>query len=150
MDNYLGSLNESKVKSLRELVQWNKDHAEEALTDGNSVWPRIFDFELTSFLTEYPNQILLEQGLDFPDSVEAREKPLAHSKAVAANFDEMIEKYDIDIIIAPGDCMFSTYSAAGGKHRLCPYVLYIGVLRPDTFSRISNRNLTFDLPGLQW
>lgn len=71
---------------------------------------------LTDFVTEYPNQILLEQGLEFGDSAEAREKPLAHAKAVAASFEEMIEKYDIDVIIAPGDCTLSTYAAAGGKH----------------------------------
>ncbi|KAL8958892.1 MAG: hypothetical protein Q9193_004134 [Seirophora villosa] len=97
MDKYLGNLRQSKVKSLQELVEWNKEHAEEALTD------------------EYPNQTLLEQGLDFGDSVEAREKPLAHSKAVAANFDELLQKYHIDVMIAPGDCMLSTYSAAGGE-----------------------------------
>ena len=84
-----------------------------------------FDFQLTSIATEYPNQILLEQGLEFPDSAEAREKPLAHSKAVAANFDELIEKYDIDVIIAPGDCMLSTYSAAGGEHNQVPSVLHL-------------------------
>ncbi|KAL8808982.1 MAG: hypothetical protein Q9200_003825, partial [Gallowayella weberi] len=95
MDQYLGDLKQGKVKSLQELVEWNKEHAEEALTD------------------EYPNQILLEQGLNFGDSVEAREKLLAHSKAVAANFDEVLQKYDIDVVIAPGDCMLNTYSAAG-------------------------------------
>lgn len=96
MDNYLGSLKEGKVKCLQELVDWNFAHAEEALTE------------------EYPNQELLEQGLTFGDSVETREKLTAHSKAVAENFDEMIEKYDIDVIIAPGDCMLSEYAAAGG------------------------------------
>lgn len=67
-------------------------------------------------MTEYPNQTLLEQGLEFGDSVEAREKPLAHAKTVAKSFDNMIEEYDVDVIIAPGDCMLSTYAAAGGKH----------------------------------
>ena len=36
MDAYLGSLKESKVKSLQELVDWNSAHAEEALTAGTS------------------------------------------------------------------------------------------------------------------
>ena len=36
MDNYLGNLKESKVKSLQELVDWNFAHAEEALTAGMS------------------------------------------------------------------------------------------------------------------
>ena len=35
---------------------------------------------------EYPFQGLLEQGLALGNSAEAREKPLAHSKAAAANF----------------------------------------------------------------
>ncbi|KAL8848648.1 MAG: hypothetical protein Q9221_006322 [Calogaya cf. arnoldii] len=96
MDNYLGKLERSKVKSLKELVKWNKAYAQEALTD------------------EYPNQILLEQGLEFGDSIEARERAQAHAKAVAANFDELMEEYDIDVIIAPGDCMLSTYSTASG------------------------------------
>ena len=77
---------------------------------------------LTELVSEYPNQTLLEQGLEFGDSVEAREKPFAHAKAVAASFDEMIEKYNIDVIIAPGDCMLSTYAAAGGKYFPC--ILY--------------------------
>ena len=68
-----------------------------------------------TMISEYPFQDLLEQGLAFGDSAEAREKPLAHSKAVATNFDEMIQKYDIDVIIAPGDCKLSTYAAAGGE-----------------------------------
>lgn len=42
--------------------------------------------------TEYPNQTLLEQSLEFRDSIGAREKLLTHAKAVAASFDELIEK----------------------------------------------------------
>ena len=34
MDNYLGNLKETKVKSLEELVDWNATHAREALTEG--------------------------------------------------------------------------------------------------------------------
>lgn len=64
--------------------------------------------------------MLLEQGLSFGDLAEAREKPLAHPKAIAATFDEMIEKYDIDAIIAPGDCMLSTYAAADGERNQSP------------------------------
>lgn len=34
MDKYLGSQEESKMKSLQERVDWNSAHAEEALTEG--------------------------------------------------------------------------------------------------------------------
>ena len=113
LDNYLATLKESKVKSLQELVDWNHVHAQEALTEGMIVSNILTDILLIK--VEYPFQNFLEDGLSFPDSEEAREKPLAHAKAVAANFDDMIEKHQLDVIIAPGDCMLSTYAAAGGK-----------------------------------
>ena len=57
----------------------------------------------------------MEQGLDFDGSAEAREKPLAHSKAVAANFNEMITRHNIDVMIAPSDYMLSTCAAASSE-----------------------------------
>ena len=45
MDNYLGSLKGSKVKSLQELVEWNSAHVEEALTAGMSA-RRNYSFSL--------------------------------------------------------------------------------------------------------
>ena len=45
------------------------------------------------------------------------------------SFDETIEKYDIDVIIAPGDCMLSTYSAAGGKQISVPAAHYTYTLQ---------------------
>ncbi|KAL8823961.1 MAG: hypothetical protein Q9191_005407 [Dirinaria sp. TL-2023a] len=148
MDNYLGSLRTSKVKSLQELVDWNSAHAEEALTK------------------EYPNQELLEQGLAFANSansVETREKLVAHAKAVAANFDDMVKKYDIDVLIAPGDCILSEYAAAGGK---APFSSFISLILLSSLfgyisislahrlthgiSKISNWDSAHVLSGLQW
>ncbi len=37
MDNYLGSLKNSEVKSLQDLVDWNSAHAEVALTEGTFI-----------------------------------------------------------------------------------------------------------------
>ncbi|KAL8646443.1 MAG: hypothetical protein Q9226_006854 [Calogaya cf. arnoldii] len=76
MDNYLGKLEQSKVKSLEELVEWNKAHAKKGLTDGTFAFLYNIGSHqdwLTFSMTEYPNQILLEQGLEFGDSIEARE-----------------------------------------------------------------------------
>ena len=64
----------------------------------------------------YPNQDKLEAALNFGNSVEARERPLAHSNAVVASFNEIVEQYDLDVIIGPGDCWLSTFSAAGGEN----------------------------------
>ncbi|CAL8584160.1 hypothetical protein XPA_009765 [Xanthoria parietina] len=119
MDKYLGKLEQSRANSREERVERNKAHAREALTDG--VFASSYTEApqgLTYSMTESSNQILLEQGLEVRDSIEAREKPLAHAKAVAASFDELIEQYDIDVMIAPCDCMPSTNSGASSKWNL--------------------------------
>ena len=64
---------------------------------------------------EYLNQDKLEAGLNFEHSRNARERPLAHSHAVVASFNKIIKKYDLDVIIGPGDCWLSTFSAAAGE-----------------------------------
>lgn len=78
---------------------------------------------LTYSTTEYANQILPEQGLEFGDCIEAHEKPLAHARAVVSGFDDLIEKYDIEVAIAPGGSMLSTYSVAGSKSNIDLIVL---------------------------
>ena len=65
--------------------------------------------------TEYPNQELLKKGLSFIGSAEIRKKLSAHAEAVAAKFDEIMTTYELDVIIAPGDCMLSEYAAVGGQ-----------------------------------
>ena len=37
MNQYLGNLKETEVRNLQELVDWNKAHAKEALTDGRDL-----------------------------------------------------------------------------------------------------------------
>ena len=51
----------------------------------------------------------------YGDSVEKREKILNHIKDVGKSFPETLAKYDIDVIIAPGDSWLSKYSAALGE-----------------------------------
>ena len=114
MDRYLGRLKEGKVKSLQELVDWNSAHEEEALTKGIPTRPESPPSTAKDIYTEYPNQELLERGLSFSDS-DLREKVSAHAEAVAAKFDEIMTAYELDVIIAPGDCMLSEYAAAGGQ-----------------------------------
>ena len=62
VDEYRGKLERSKVKSLEELVGWNKAHAIAALTDGIFVSLRTLKGLICS-KTECLNQILLEQDL---------------------------------------------------------------------------------------
>lgn len=119
------------MKSLQELVDWNRAHAQEALTAA-----MVFSKILTGIMLTkvgYPFQKFFEEGLAFRDSEETREKPLAHAKAVAANFDQMIEKHQLDVIIAPGDCMLSTYAAAGGE-----------LIFQSVHSHIFNRGLSIE------
>ena len=97
LDAYLKSLNRTKVHSLQSLVEWNKAHQKEALTD------------------EYPDQGRLEASLNYENIDNKTEKTLAHIASVAKSINETFAKYNIDVIIGPGDCDLASYSAAAGK-----------------------------------
>ena len=143
------------MKSLQELVDWNRAHAHEALTEGMVFWRKLHSILLIK--REYPFQDLLEEGLAFGDSQEAREKPLAHANAVATNFDEMIEEHKLDVIIASGDCMLSTYAAAGGKLKFQIFDsntsnrgMHVESVDRLLGSRVSYWNFASWLPRSQW
>ena len=97
LDAYLKCLKRTKVRSLQSLVEWNKAHQKEALTD------------------EYPDQARLEASLNYENTDNKTDKALAHIASVAKSIDATFAKYDIDVIIGPGDCDLSSYSAAAGK-----------------------------------
>uniref|UniRef100_A0A093UVR3 Putative amidase n=1 Tax=Talaromyces marneffei PM1 TaxID=1077442 RepID=A0A093UVR3_TALMA len=96
MNNYLSGLEKSDVKSLKEIVEWNLQHANEALPP------------------EYPSQSILEKAVAEKFSAERVEKIVNHIRTVGSSFDETIKNYGLDFIIAPGDSGLSVFSAALG------------------------------------
>jgi amidase len=64
--------------------------------------------------TDNPSQALLERSLSVGNDAKRRAMLLDHMKAVGESLEDTLNKYDIDVIIGPGDCFLSLYSAALG------------------------------------
>ncbi|KIV88454.1 hypothetical protein PV10_08137 [Exophiala mesophila] len=95
-DHYLQSLSKSKVRSLQELVDWNKDNPDSSLP------------------SEYQGQSTLINCLETvpKEKVEMLRK---HNLALGAKLEATLEKYGIDVIIGAGDSVFGMFAAANGS-----------------------------------
>ncbi|KAI1631317.1 amidase family protein [Biscogniauxia mediterranea] len=124
-DKYLGGTENSQVTSSKELVGWNRAHADQVLP------------------TEYPNQEFLERSVAFDHSSDRRRKLIEHIVAMGQSLPDALDKYDIDVIIGPADSSFSRYSAATGLP-LCSlplgYIEYNG--RPIGLTAIARSEVT--------
>ncbi|KAJ8064893.1 hypothetical protein OCU04_007198 [Sclerotinia nivalis] len=96
LNTYLEDLALSPVRSLKELVDWNFKHADEALTK------------------EYPNQDLLVLALEADHEMKRRRILQTHVESVAKKFLDLFNEYDVDVIVAPSDSGLHNFSAAGG------------------------------------
>jgi uncharacterized ubiquitin-like protein YukD len=91
----------SNIRSAVDLAAWNRDHSDIAL-------PK-----------EYPNQALIEGSIAFDATSDKRRACMDHVLKVGKSFADALEKYAINVIIAPGDGKFSLFSAATGKFIHC-------------------------------
>ncbi|KAJ5921256.1 amidase signature enzyme [Penicillium verhagenii] len=96
--NYLSTLKNSNIRSLQEMVDWNSANPSEGLPE------------------EYPSQSSLITSLTTNYSDEKVESIQKHYREVGSSFEDTLKKYDIDVIIGPGDSFFTTFAAANG----CP------------------------------
>ncbi|THV52153.1 hypothetical protein BGAL_0087g00130 [Botrytis galanthina] len=96
LNSYLKDLAFSQVRSLKELVDWNCEHSDKALTQ------------------EYPNQDLLVLALNADHDKERRQILQTHIESAADKFLDLFIKYDVDVIMAPSDSGLYNFSAAGG------------------------------------
>ncbi|KAL2072382.1 hypothetical protein VTL71DRAFT_11725 [Oculimacula yallundae] len=81
LNRYLGTNQNCRVSTLKELVEWNFAHAEKALPPD-----------------------LLVKSLAVGDDAQRRSMLLAHMKNVGESLEDTFNKYGIDLIIGPGDC----------------------------------------------
>ncbi|KAI0602996.1 amidase family protein [Biscogniauxia sp. FL1348] len=124
-DKYLGGTENSQVTSARELVRWNRAHADQVLP------------------SEYPNQENLERAVASDHSPDRRRKLTEHIAAMGQSLPDALDKYDVDAIIGPEGSPLSTYSAATG-FPLCSlpfgYIDYNG--RPIGLTAIARSEVT--------
>ncbi|KAK1832513.1 amidase signature domain-containing protein [Podospora conica] len=97
MNKFLALYKETPVRTLAELVKYNREHASEALPP------------------QFPNQELLESALNdtLPPSKYAKGVKILRQ---AARIDKTLASYDLDVIIGPMDGRIPTIAAAAG----CP------------------------------
>ncbi|KAI0198380.1 amidase family protein [Astrocystis sublimbata] len=93
-DKYMRGTQGTSVSSAKELQEWNLAHAKEVLP------------------TEFPNQDLIDRSVAFDHGPHYRQKLMECITEVSQSFPDTLEKYDINVIIGPGDIWFSKYSAA--------------------------------------
>lgn len=98
-DEFLSDMESSSVRSVKQLVEWNRDHA---------------DLELPSVC---PNQDTLLGALETDAwSTEATETRLKEGEhhAAAEGIDRYLKESDVDIILGPADCWLTDFACAAG------------------------------------
>lgn len=114
LDEYLSKLPGSPVKRVEELVVWNKDHAEEALPAGIFSNTKVYKEHFSNITAEYASQDVLIQALNTKLTTDQIEKLRKHYLAVGSYLDTTFQYYEINIIVAPGDCFLTQYASAKG------------------------------------
>jgi amidase len=95
-ESYLEGLEESPVRTLKELVERNREIPEE-LPSG------------------FSQQDLLEKDLDYKFEGSSPEEAADNARARARKrLDDTFSKHDIDVIVGPGDSPMTNYAASAG------------------------------------
>ncbi|UKZ74714.1 hypothetical protein TrVFT333_002384 [Trichoderma virens FT-333] len=95
---YLGTLEDSQVRSLDELIKFNQNHAEKELPPG------------------YDNQDQLQNAATMTMSDQEHDFLLRHARKVGRDIgiDKTLKDYDIDLVIAPADSPVNLLVSAAG------------------------------------
>lgn len=116
LNKYLAGLEGSNVQSLQEMVDWNIAHPSEGLPEGKPCVPPSYGMFMLTILIEYPDQSRLIRCLNAKFSDEEIQAIRKVNHEVGSSFEKTLDKYQIDVIIGPGDSFFTTFAAANG----CP------------------------------
>jgi DNA segregation ATPase FtsK/SpoIIIE-like protein len=100
---------------LKELVKWNFENSELALTAGEKNLARLCIGWQADITSEYPNQDSLVAAIEVDHDEKRREELSAHIKAAAVKFTDLFGEYDVNVIMAPTDSPLFLFSGAGGK-----------------------------------
>ena len=123
VNRYLATLSKCKVRTLEEIINWNKEHAEIALPGGNV--QLVTTSAVILILADFSSQSKLIAALNGQLPPEEHRTFTEHYKKVASSVDSVFEKYSIDIIVAPGDSSFPNFAAANGAldSRKCTFTI---------------------------
>lgn len=124
MNAYLAGLRSSPVKSLAELVQWNKDHADLEMPPGESKIRPISQQKTVADIVGIlgkGNQSLLEAAAKqetSPEKVDEIRK-FMHRTADTEGLATVFDKFGLDILLGPADSELYHYAGAAGYPAAC-------------------------------
>ncbi|OAQ99133.1 hypothetical protein LLEC1_03432 [Akanthomyces lecanii] len=110
VDSYLESLATSEVRTLEDIIQYNKDHSDQELPLG------IVDLHLTNATTDFPEQGRLIDTLENPIDQETYERAMKQCRTVARDrgVDKAMKENNLDLIAFPMDSPCPRIAAAAG------------------------------------
>lgn len=123
-------MEDCRVSSLEELVQWNKDHASDELPLGMKLGNHFASdsrkLDLTDCQSEWPGQDLLVGSLEDTTPLEKVERARVAVKELAkGGLDKVLDDYELEAIIAPTDSpIYSLASSAGKLDLILVMLLY--------------------------
>ncbi|KAL6410806.1 Amidase [Ilyonectria robusta] len=113
-DEFLSDMESSSVRSVKQLVEWNRDHAELEMPSGKLFHPIAVVSNTNSGLKRVcPNQDTLLGALETDAwSTEATEVRLKEGEhhAAAEGIDRFLKESDVDIILGPADCWLTDFA----------------------------------------
>lgn len=114
LKQFLDQFEEVSVHSLDELIQFNDEHADEEMPEGNS--SRSISFRhLTDMVADHPGQQALIGARDSTMSQQTFEKALDSMRSTAqAAIDKTLADSNIDVILGPADARMASVAAVAG------------------------------------
>ncbi|TVY78524.1 putative amidase [Lachnellula suecica] len=111
LESFLAEYEDAEVRTVEELVQFNKDHADVELPPGRGSNKAEADDVLA-----YPGQQQLENALENPTSEATKELAMAATRKAAKDngFDRIFAETDTDLLMGPLDGRVVTVAAAAG------------------------------------
>lgn len=122
---YLEELEESEVRSLAEVIEYNNKHADIELPPSKL---KTLSFESTSMVfptnvfSAHPKQDFFIKSENLNTSPAVYDRHLAHLREVTRDrgFEKVFETHGVDVIIGPTDSDLRSLAAGGGKILIFP------------------------------
>ncbi len=115
---YFALFENIEVRSLKDLVEFNKEHADQELPPGKQrYFPAITTLRPTNLITEHPSQGQLEGYLKSSMNATEYDSTLKRVRAEAlGGVESALEENEVDVIMAPADSRLVSVASAAG----CP------------------------------
>lgn len=115
-NRYLETLDSSQVRNLKELVDWNRQHAERELPKGTRISTKFTIGSYPDTYTDHPSQSSLESALQCNISAAENAETLAFLRNFAGpdGIDQTLNQFKLDAVASLADSPISSVASAAG------------------------------------